>query len=70
MTPAWLQEIRERAAEHAAQRTTTAYDYGDRIVLLEYIDVLHEDLRLTRAELVAEKHKCLELRQGRGRASC
>jgi hypothetical protein len=35
--------------------------------LLDYIDLLEEDLRLTRAELVAEKHKALEHRKGQGR---
>lgn len=61
MTPERLQEIRDKLTRGAPVNTVTVG-----LDLLNYIDLLHEDLRITRAERDAEKHKNLALRKGQG----
>jgi hypothetical protein len=74
MTPERLQEIRRNKITDFGPLTSDVEELRDgyrelskeRRDLLEYIDLIHEDLRITRAERDAEKHKNLALRKGQG----
>ena len=71
MTPERLQEIETRATEfyseeHTGQAPADAAT-SDVWELLNYIDLLHEDLALTRQERDHAKHQALEHRKARAR---
>lgn len=71
MTPEQLDEIRKRS-EHGLRRAWqelgAASAVSDRAKLLDYIDLLHEDLRITRQERDHAKHQALEHRKARAQA--
>ena len=61
MTPERLQAICDEAWDGI--RVGGHFMPEDVLELLNYIDLLHEDLRITRAERDAEKHKNLVVKQ-------
>ena len=81
MTPERLQEIRDRAADPLVLVLRSTADPEDKRIaeytngvtealadLLDYIDLLHEDLALTRQERDHAKHQALEHRKARAQA--
>ena len=64
MTPERLQAICDEAWDGI--RVGGHFMPEDVLELLNYIDLLHEDLRITRAERDAEKKKNMALRKGQG----
>lgn len=63
MTPEQLEEIRNRAIQWRSVNKAYLIKPEESLGLLDYIDTLHEDLRLTRQERDQEKHKNLALRK-------
>ena len=65
MTPERLQEIRAEADRRLNDPEASSPGFVDITIkdLVDYIDLLHEDLRITRAERDAEKKKNMKLRK-------